>query len=108
MTEKEALENLQKALDLYYKSYWHTIDQIKKSFAYMKGKITENKEEYKNLEIPFDYEEIGKIYDSVLRELDMQFDTIMNGDKAEHFKNPYSLDYFLNNKGDNGGFLGGL
>lgn len=106
MTKKEAQEHLQKTFDLYYKSYWHIIDQIRKSFAYMKGRIEENKKEYKELEMTFDYEEIGKIYDSFLRELDMQLDTILNGDKAEHFKNPYTLDYFLNGGID--GFLGGL
>lgn len=103
----EAIKQLQKSFDLYYKSYWHIIDQIKKSFAYMKSKIAENKEEYKNLEVICDYEEIGRIYDSVIRELDMQLDTIMNGDKAEHFKNPYTLDYFLKDE-HNDGFLGGL
>lgn len=108
MTEKEAIEHLQNTFDIYYKAYQHIIDQIEKSFAYMKSKILESKEEYKGLEMIFDYHEIGNIYDSFICELDMQLDVIMHGDSAEHFKNPYTLEYFLSGEWKNGGFRGGL
>ncbi len=108
MNRKEAQEQLQKVFDLYYRSYERLIDQIQKSFAYMKCKINENKEAWKDLEMIFNYAELCKIYDSFQQELDLQLDAIMNGDKAEQFKNPYTLDFFLKDEWKKAGFRGGL
>lgn len=108
MNRKEAQEQLQQIFDLYYRNYEHLIDQIQKSFAYMKCKINENKEAWKDLEMIFNYTELCKIYDSFQQELDLQLDTIMNGDKAEQFKNPFTLDYFIKDEWKKSGFRGGL
>lgn len=108
MTEKEAQIELQKVFDLCYKNYQHLIDQIQKSFAYMKCKIDENKEEWKDLEMIFNYEELCNIYDSFKQELDLQLDVIMNGERAEQFKNPYTLDFFLKDEWKKSGFRCGL
>ena len=74
----------------------------------MKRKIDENKEAWKDLEMIFNYAELCKIYDSFKQELDLQLDVIMNGERAEQFKNPYTLDFFLKDEWKKAGFRGGL